>query len=155
APEGVVFELLNEPKDAATTAAMNPIYAEAIRLIRKTNPRRTLFVGPGKWNQASELVHLRLPDDDDNLIATVHCYDPFPLTHQGASWVGPDAKLTGIGYPGPPEKPLAVPAGLKLSPGVKDWLERYNTLPAKQNPSGPGAFRGPLRLAKQWSDYYG
>ncbi len=155
APETVAFELLNEPKDAATTAAINPVYADAIALIRKSNPKRTIFVGPGKWNQAGELAHLRLPEDDPNLIVTVHCYDPFYFTHQGASWAGPDVKVTGIRYPGPPERPLVPPAGLKLSPGARDWLERYNTLPAGQNPSGPRAFRGALRLAKQWSDYYG
>ena len=53
APNDVAFELLNEPKDAATTLALNPIYAEAIRQIRQTSPHRTIFVGPGKWNQAS------------------------------------------------------------------------------------------------------
>jgi endoglucanase len=155
APEGVVFELLNEPKDAATTTVMNPIYAEAIRLIRQSNPKRPIFVGPGKWNQVSELVNLRLPDDD-NLIVTVHSYDPFYFTHQGATWAGPDVKgLSGIRYPGPPAQPLVPPAGVKLRPGVKDWLARYNTLPAAQNPCGPRAFRGVVRLAKQWSDYYG
>jgi endoglucanase len=155
APEGVALELLNEPKDAATTAVMNPIYAEAVGLIRRSNPRRTLFVGPGKWNQVGELAHLRLPDDD-NLIVTVHSYDPFYFTHQGATWAGPDVKpLKGIRYPGPPARPLVPPAGAKLSPGVKDWLARYNTLPAEQNPCGPRAFRGLVRLAKQWSDYYG
>ena len=49
-PGEVAFELLNEPKDAATTVVLNPIYAEAIRVIRETNPRRVIFVGPGKWN---------------------------------------------------------------------------------------------------------
>src|SRR5262249_43067759 len=42
APDGVAFELLNEPKDKATTTVLNPIYAEAIALIRKSNPKRTL-----------------------------------------------------------------------------------------------------------------
>ena len=55
--------MLNEPKDQATTVVLNPIYAEAIKEIRRTNPRRTIFVGPGKWNQAGELPNLRLPDN--------------------------------------------------------------------------------------------
>src|SRR5262249_2275809 len=133
APEGVAFELLNEPKDAATTTVMNPIYAEAVRLIRQRNPRRTLFRGPANGNQVSQRAHLR-PPDDDNLIVTVHSYDPFYFTHQGATWAGPDVKpLSGIRYPGPPARPLEPPAGAKLRPGVKDWLARYNTLPADQN----------------------
>src|SRR5207302_1275597 len=71
APAGVAFELLNEPKDAATTVVMNPIYAEAIRQIRQTNPRRIIFVGPGKWNSVNELANLQLPDNDRNIIVTV------------------------------------------------------------------------------------
>ena len=106
APDGVAFELLNEPREAATTVAINPIYAEAIRQIRQTNPHRTIFVGPGKFNSPDELRNLRLPDDDDNLIVTLHCYDPLFFTHQGANWVGPEYKQTGIHYPGPPKTPL-------------------------------------------------
>ena len=93
------MELLNEPKDAATTEVVNPIFAETIQQIRQIAPRRTIFVGPGRWNSVAELTKLRLPDDDQNLIVTVHNYDPFYFTHQGADWAGPDTKLTGILFP--------------------------------------------------------
>ena len=85
-PTGLAFELLNEPKDAATTEVINPIFAETIRQIRRIDPKRTIFVGPGRWNSIGELPKLRLPDDDQNLIVTVHNYDPFYFTHQGADW---------------------------------------------------------------------
>src|SRR6266536_3251548 len=49
APATVAFKLLNEPNAAATTVLMNQIYPEAIRLIRLTNPDRTIFLGPGQW----------------------------------------------------------------------------------------------------------
>jgi endoglucanase len=151
----VAFELLNEPKDAATTAAVNPIFAQAIAAIRKSNPQRTIFVGPGKWNQISELKNLVLPANDDNLIVTVHCYDPFHFTHQGATWAGPDVKTTGIQFPGPPARPLVPNASANLSAAVLDWIQRYNTLPTAENPSSPLAFTGELKLAREWSDYYG
>lgn len=154
-PNTLAFELLNEPKDAATTAVINPIFARAIAEIRKTNPSRTIFVGPGKWNRISELKNLVLPADDDNLIVTVHCYDPFYFTHQGATWAGPDTKTTGIQFPGPPVKPLVPNPSLHLNSWVTDWINRYNTLPAEQNPSSPIAFIGELKLASEWSDYYG
>ena len=150
----LVFELLNEPKDAATTVKINPIFARAIAEIRQTNPQRTIFVGPGKWNQIGELKNLILPADD-NLIVTVHCYDPFYFTHQGATWAGPDPKVTGIQFPGPPAQPLVPDPSLKLNPWVVDWIHRYNTLPTAQNPSSPLAFTGELKLARAWSDYYG
>ena len=133
-PETAAFELLNEPKDAAKTAVLNPIYQRAIRVIRETNPRRAIFVGPGQWNNVAELRNLVLPADDDNLIVTVHCYEPFYFTHQGASWAGPDVRGTGIEFPGPPAKPLAPDPALKLNPWVLDWIQRYNTLPTDRNP---------------------
>ena len=137
APPGVAFELLNEPNGAATTVVLNPIYAQAIREIRKTNPHRTIFVAPSQWDSADELVNLRLPDDNDNLIAAVHCYEPMLFTHQGAGWAGPDQQMTGIVFPGPPKVPLEPDPSLGLKPRVLDRIHKYNTLPSASNPSGP------------------
>jgi len=153
-PGSLAFELLNEPNGAATTQVMNPIYARLIAEIRQTNPRRTIFVQPGNWGNIDELENLVLPPDD-NLIVSVHCYEPFYFTHQGATWAGPDTQVTGIQYPGPPAKPLVPDPSLKLNSWVLDWIDAYNTLPGAQNPSGPSAFVDKLKLAREWSDYYG
>jgi endoglucanase len=153
-PDTVVFELLNEPKDAAKTTVLNPIYAQAIAEIRKTNPRRSIVLGPGQWNNVGELKHLVLPNDDDNLIVTVHCYDPFYFTHQGATWAGPDTKTTGIQFPGPPATPLAPDPALKLNRWVLDWLKAYNTAPTEKNPCSRLAFADKMKYARHWSDYY-
>ena len=83
-PRQLAFELDNEPHAKATTAVMNPIYARAIAEIRKSNPRRTIFVEPGNWGSVDELKNLALPPDD-NVIVSVHCYEPFYFTHQGAN----------------------------------------------------------------------
>lgn len=155
APKSVAFELLNEPKDAATTIVMNPIYARAIHLIRKTNPHRTIFVGPGKWNSPNELPGLRLPDDDKNLIVTLHCYDPFLFTHQGARWAGPMTRTTGIQFPGPPATPLEPNASAKLPDWVLHWINAYNHEAAATNPSSPRAFLPKIQEAKAWSEQYG
>lgn len=153
-PNTLAFELLNEPHDAAKTAVMNPVYARAIAEIRKTNPRRTIFVEPGNWGNPDELKNLVLPPDD-NVIVSVHCYDPFYFTHQGATWAGPDPKVTGIQFPGPPAQALVPDPSLKLNKWVVDWIHNYNTLPADKNPSSPIAFQGKVKLARAWSDYYG
>jgi endoglucanase len=150
----LAFELLNEPNGAATTPVMNPIYARLIAEIRQTNPRRTIFVQPGNWGAINELKNLVLPPDK-NLIVSVHCYEPFYFTHQGAAWPGQDTQVTGIQYPGPPAEPLVPDPSLKLNPWVLDWIHAYNTLPADHNPSGPSAYVGQLKLARDWSDYYG
>ena len=146
-PDRLAFELLNEPKDAATTEVMNTIYAEAIRVIRQSNPKRTIFVGPGKWNSLDEVEKLKLPAEDQNLIVTVHSYEPFLFTHQGASWTGPSTATTGIVYPGPPSKPVTPTEGAR----DKRWFERYNTLPTAENPSGPTAFRARMERVARWA----
>jgi endoglucanase len=155
APPGLAFELLNEPHDAATTAVMNPIYAKAIHEIRRTNPRRTLFVGPGHWNSPGDLPEFRLPDNDDNIIVTLHCYDPMFFTHQGASWAGPDFRTTGVQFPGPPATPLEPDPDLHLKKWMVDTIHRYNTEPTENNPSSPKAFLSKIQKAKAWSEEFG
>jgi endoglucanase len=154
-PDGLAFELLNEPKDAATTEVVNPIFAKTIQLIRRNNRNRTIFVGPGRWNSISELPNLQLPDDDENLIVTVHNYEPFFFTHQGATWTGADTKLTGILFPGPPLRPMVPSPALELSPSVVNWLKAYNTEPRASNPSSRRAFSAAIEQAREWSEYYG
>jgi endoglucanase len=153
-PATLVFELDNEPHHNATTELMNPIYARAIAEIREINPHRTLVVEPGGWGGIGELKNLVLPPDD-NLIVSVHCYEPFHFTHQGAGWVGADFKQTGIVFPGPPATPLQ--PDLKLEPKnyVLNWFEKYNTLPSEKNPSSAVAFAKKLKYLHDWSEFYG
>jgi endoglucanase len=154
-PRTLAFELDNEPHDHATTAIMNYIDAQAISLIRASNPKRTIFVEPGGWGSIDELTNLVLPPDE-NIIVSAHCYEPFHFTHQGASWVSGDfSKLTGIQFPGPPSQPLVPDPKLGLNPWVLDWVKKYNTLPTDENPSSPRAFAGKLYFVHEWSDYYG
>lgn len=153
-PEPLAFELDNEPHGNATTALMNPIYARAIALIRQSNPRRTLFVEPGRWGGIAELKNLVLPPDD-NVIVSVHCYEPFHFTHQGADWAGAEVRQTGIIFPGPPAQPLVPDPALDSKPRVLDWIRKYNTLPTVQNPSSALAFTGKLKYVHDWSDFYG
>jgi endoglucanase len=82
----VWFELLNEPNGALYGDRWNALAADGIAAVRESNPTRKLVVGPGNWNQWASLVDLDLPDDP-NLIVTIHYYEPFRFTHQGAEWV--------------------------------------------------------------------
>jgi endoglucanase len=155
-PPLVAFELLNEPKDNAKTPALNPIYARAIKVIRKTNPRRAIFVGPGKWNSVDELKDLVLPATDQNLIVTVHCYEPFLFTHQGASWTGNQTKTKGIIFPGPPPAPITPHSdALKSASWTSNWFRNYNTKPTGENPVSAKAIEDKMKRAHDWSDYYG
>jgi endoglucanase len=84
----LLFELYNEPHGWLTPAKWNDLAARALNVVRKRNPRRVVIIGPTSWNDAKALPSLRLPNDAD-LIVTIHNYQPFDFTHQGATWVQP------------------------------------------------------------------
>jgi endoglucanase len=91
--ERVLFELYNEPNTGCTPQRWNGLLQRALAEVRKTNPQRVIVIGPTSWNGADALQDLQLPDDK-NLIVTIHNYNPFRFTHQGASWAnGADAWL--------------------------------------------------------------
>jgi endoglucanase len=99
APDSVVFEVLNEPNSKLTPALWNVLFADVLAVIRRTNPSRAVVVGPGEYNHLRSLDALALPRDDANLIVTVHYYDPFRFTHQGATWTHPSrVNDIGIGW---------------------------------------------------------
>ncbi len=99
APSEVYFELLNEPNRELTPRLWNEFLRDALAVVRRSNPRRTVVVGPGHWNNIDKLDELMLPEEDRNLIVTVHYYSPFEFTHQGAPWVGRQDKV-GIAWNG-------------------------------------------------------
>jgi endoglucanase len=85
-PPGVLFELLNEPNNQLNASLWNEYLAEALRLIRETNPGRDVIIGAANLNAYDSLPSLELPADE-HLIVTFHYYLPFQFTHQGAEWV--------------------------------------------------------------------
>lgn len=106
-PGEVLFELLNEPNRELTPELWNQFLREALGVVRRANPSRTVIVGPGSWNNISQLDKLDLPEDDRNLIVTVHYYSPMEFTHQGAGWTDHKDK-SGIAWKATPEECEAV-----------------------------------------------
>ncbi|NOS70018.1 MAG: glycoside hydrolase family 5 protein [Verrucomicrobia bacterium] len=145
APATVFFELLNEPFDKLTPELWNEYFAEALGIIRKTNPTRTVIVGPGQWNQIDRLVELKLPESDRNLIVTVHFYEPFAFTHQGASWTDRKDKL-GFDWKGSPEEVAALNRAFDRA---QAWSK------ANKRPLFLGEFgaydRGPMDSRMHWT----
>ncbi|WP_161799032.1 glycoside hydrolase family 5 protein [Caenimonas sp. SL110] len=78
----LVFELLNEPHGRLGGDTWNDLAARTLAAVRPSNPTRVVLIGPGEWNNVSELPRLKLPQDR-HLIVTIHNYDPFAFTHQG------------------------------------------------------------------------
>jgi endoglucanase len=99
-PADVCFELFNEPHDKFTEVTWNAAIPKLLAAVRKTNPTRPVIIGPGQWNGIRALDKLELPKDDRNLIVTVHFYDPFEFTHQGAPWAKGSDKWKGRKWSG-------------------------------------------------------
>lgn len=81
-----VFELLNEPAGELTQEQWNNLSGRLLRILRTSNPTRTIIVAALNVDDIAQINGLRLPEDDRNLIATVHYYKPMRFTHQGAIW---------------------------------------------------------------------
>lgn len=107
APDNIYFEVLNEPFDKLTPELWNEYFAEVLAVIRQTNPTRAVIVGPGHWNAISHLEKLKLPENDRHLIVTVHFYEPYEFTHQGASWSNQKDKV-GVDWQGTPAEIAAL-----------------------------------------------
>jgi endoglucanase len=84
----LVLELYNEPHGRMNGEPWNVLAARTLGVVRKSNPERVVVIGPTHWNNAGDLAQLKLPNDA-NLIVTIHDYNPFAFTHQGAEWVSP------------------------------------------------------------------
>ena len=85
-PDLLLFEIMNEPQEKLSDAKVwNPVFTDALSAIRKTNPNRCVLICSSNWGGISGLDLLEWPDDK-NLILTVHYYNPFNFTHQGADW---------------------------------------------------------------------
>lgn len=119
-PDTVFFELLNEPNGALTVALWNEFLIEPYNIVRRTNPARTLIIGPAFWNGIDYIEDLVLPEADRNIIVTVHYYHPMPFTHQGAPW-SEFRDRSNVTWDGTPEEEQAIARDLGT---VQAWAER-------------------------------
>jgi endoglucanase len=114
-PERLYFEVLNEPHKNLTAGLWNVYQKEAVSLIRKSNPDRAILVAPTGWNTIDQLENLKLPGDG-NLIVSIHYYEPFRFTHQGAGWVKRDWPV-GVQWRGAAEEKREVAARMDRAAG--------------------------------------
>jgi len=106
AKDVLVFELLNEPNATVGATEWNAIVAELAKVIwtdnGATQANRKIMVGTAKWGGFFGLADLSLPPEctPANTIVTVHCYDPFRFTHQGAEWAKDSSAWIGTTWTG-------------------------------------------------------
>ena len=118
-PANVVFEVFNEPHNNITKSNWNNYQNECIKIIRETNPKRKIVVSGADWGGISGIMDLMIPEDE-NLILSFHCYDPFNFTHQGADWADNMDQYLGTKWTGSDFEKRSLDNTFKK---VKAWSE--------------------------------
>jgi len=80
--DDLFFGIYMNPQGTFGNTTWNDTAIEAIELIRKTNPERTLMLGADFFSP-NFLPGFKLPEDDRNLIITFSYFQPFQFTVQG------------------------------------------------------------------------
>jgi endoglucanase len=122
-PEHVFFEIMNEPEqdDPYRWQGIQSVVAEAIRT---QAPQHTIIAADARWSGLEDLLLLE-PIALPNVIYTFHDYEPFPFTHQGATWTSREVQpLRAVPYPSSPE---SVSSKLAEEPDLagKFFLDQY------------------------------
>lgn len=101
-PEHIFFEIMNEPEQN-DPYRWQGIEATVVDAIRKAAPQNTIVATAAHWSGLGDLLVLQ-PLADPNVIYTFHDYEPFPFTHQGATWASTEVRPErAIPYPSTPE----------------------------------------------------
>ncbi len=145
-PSEVVFEIANEPN--MDPAVWNELLQKAYKIIRKSNPDRTLLIGSIYGNQIKRLADLKVPEEDRNIIIAIHYYSPMQFTHQGAPWSTKNKDLSGIKWSGTEEEKQAVRDDFDIA---SQWAEENN------RPLTLGEFgaydKGDIDSRVAWTDF--
>jgi endoglucanase len=154
-PNTLYYEPLNEPHDALDAATWNALLARTIAAVRQVDRTHTLIVGGASWGGIGGLRFLSIPQEEKNLIATFHYYEPFLFTHQGAEWGGPEVGTLGLTWPGPPEQKVEPMPEVKQVEWVRLWFLRYNQNRGVDNPASPEQIARDFDTALAWSEERG
>lgn len=121
-PSSVLFELLNEPNGQLNAALWSEYSAEALKIVRETNPERGVIIGPVSWNAYNWVSTLEVPADE-HIIVTFHYYLPFHFTHQGAEWVDGSNPWLGTTWNATDTEKAEVRSHFN---SVADWAKKKN-----------------------------
>ena len=100
-PSAVIFEIMNEPGGPMKPRTWDLYWRESLAIIRRSNPKRNVIIGPACSNSFRCLDELHLPKADRQLIATFHYYEPLAFTHQGTHWNPQYKDLKGVEWGSP------------------------------------------------------
>jgi endoglucanase len=115
-PDALIFEPLSERVDKLNAVNWNSLTKGALTIIRRSNPHRTVVIGPGGF-------YLIDNKDDSNIIVDVHYFMPSEFTHQGATWVQDSEKWLGTKWTGSEKEKQAIINNFDIA---ADWSKKNN-----------------------------
>jgi endoglucanase len=131
--DGVLaFELLNEPRPPMTATDWNALLPVVLAGVREVDPTRLVIAGGAEASTLAGLRELELPRDD-HIIATLHYYDPYRFTHQGAAWAPGSTDWLGTRWGTPADRDavttdLEAAAAWARRRGVPLYVGEFGTL---------------------------
>ncbi|HEX4004955.1 MAG TPA: cellulase family glycosylhydrolase [Acidobacteriaceae bacterium] len=146
-PDRVFFEIMNEPEqnDPYRWHGIEAVVADAIR---RAAPQNTIIASGAHWSGLQDLMVLE-PLADPNVIYTFHDYDPFPFTHQGATWAGSEVMPErAIPYPSTPEN-IAPKLSQEPSLAGQLFLDTYG-----EDRWDAQRVENTIEFAARWSDLH-
>lgn len=99
----LALELFNEPQPICVKH-YSPDWMEVQRLlyqaVKAVDPLLTIAVTTGCWSSIEGLPMLDMSGYSDDTLVSLHFYEPFSFTHQGATWTLPELEaLNGLSFP--------------------------------------------------------
>jgi len=124
-PDLTFLEIINEPVFDGREDEWFQWNLRLVETIRGRAPRHTIITSGPNWGGIRGLLRMQ-PVPDANVVYSFHFYEPFPFTHQGATWSSEDVKpLRHVPYPSSPEAVEPLLETLAGHPPSRALLERY------------------------------
>jgi len=98
------YEILNEPGGEMSAAQWNEDSKAALSEIRSRDPNRPVVVAALNVDDVHTVEKLDLPPQDRNIIVTVHYYQPYRFTFQGAAWSHKFAQVHDVKWGSPEDR---------------------------------------------------
>jgi len=143
-PEELFFEIVNEP-NGVSHDYLNVLQMETYRIIRKTNPTRTIAFATNWFNSAAALEYTVIPgpEVDPNIIVSIHNYAPMSYSHAGMGGKHGSAKADfDPAWEKTITNAVAELAGYEKMHGIPIWVSEW------------GAYQGGGNFFKEDSSVY-
>ena len=117
----VSFDLIVEPSDKVKkdVAELNSLYEDCVATIRKTNPKRIIFIAPPKQSHPEGLKYLQVPSQSNSyLMAEWHFYAAGPSkTNNKKRWTSGTAEEKQL-----IKKSIKVAVDWQKKTGIYTWV---------------------------------